>query len=280
MGDIYRQGFRPFRGSFLPIGSRFLVIMQAEFLRLWKGRWNRRLILLGVLPLAITASVLVGKGVVEREVGELPIELDLLGKMLEVELALTILLAAVAGSGVLADDRQSGAFALYLSRPLTPARYLLGKGLGLASLLSLTYLAPALALMLVTPLVALPRSLGGWALDLAGAAAGAALLVVVVTVLIMALSALGRRSRYVGIAWFAIYFLSELSGKGLAEVTDQEGWRLMGLQELAARSLRWFLAPADSSPLPVLVLLLLGLAGSISLYWTVVRHHSRFLVVS
>ena len=101
---VYRGGYRQFDGRLLPISTRFSVIHSTEFLRLWRSKWNRRLVMAAAVPLIVVVAVLVGKGMVESQVGTLPVQLNLLDKLLRVEMLLLAILGAAAGSGILADD--------------------------------------------------------------------------------------------------------------------------------------------------------------------------------
>jgi len=67
-----------------------------------------------------------------------------------------LMLAALAGPGLIAPDLANNALPLYLSRPLSRPEYVLAKLLVLTGLLSLVSLAPALLLFL------LQTGMGGW----------------------------------------------------------------------------------------------------------------------
>src|SRR3989441_11717911 len=63
------------------------------------------------------------------------------------------LMAAVIGAGLIADDMQSMAFTLYLSRPITQADYLLAKAAILAPLVAMVTILPLLLTALVAALL-------------------------------------------------------------------------------------------------------------------------------
>ncbi len=62
-----------------------------------------------------------------------------------------MLMAAAIGAGLIADDRESMALTLYLSRPITHADYLVAKTAILAPLVSMVTIVP----LVLTPLLAL-----------------------------------------------------------------------------------------------------------------------------
>jgi ABC-type transport system involved in multi-copper enzyme maturation permease subunit len=259
---VYRGGYRHYSGEFLPISTRFRVIVAAEFGRLWRGTWNRRIMLLAVLPLVVTVAVMVGKGMVEAKVGNLPFELDLLGRLLQVEMLFTALLAAAAGSGILADDRAGNALVLYLSRPLTPARYLLGKGLALAGALSVTYLVPAWLFVISAAVASTRIGLGDSLRDLLLVTLAAGFNVVAVTAVMLLLSAVGRRARVVGLAWFGAFFFSQMVAKGAHAATGAEWTQYLSMPDLFQGSLEFLLA-AGGAPATPFVVLLFGTAACI-----------------
>jgi len=115
------------------------------------------------------------------------------------------LMASVVGSALIADDLQSMALTLYLSRPITQADYLIGKAAILAPLITMIAVLP----LVLTPIVAAFLGLFSWtlALQAAGLAVGIGLLLTAfyasVTLL---LSSLTRRKSYAAAGVFAITF--------------------------------------------------------------------------
>lgn len=115
------------------------------------------------------------------------------------------LMAAVVGAGLIADDLDSMALTLYLSRPLTAADYLTAKAAILASLTALITTLP----LVLTPILGAALGLFPW--DVAAEAVGlsillGALLTAFFTALSLFLSSLTRRRSYAAAALFAIVF--------------------------------------------------------------------------
>jgi len=115
------------------------------------------------------------------------------------------LMASVIGSGLIADDRDSMALTLYLSRPITGADYLIAKA---------SVLTPLVALVSVLPLVLVPFVaflLGLFPAEVAlpamgvGFAAGALLTAFYVS-LSLSLSSMTRRKSYAAAGVFAVTF--------------------------------------------------------------------------
>ena len=115
------------------------------------------------------------------------------------------LLAAVVGAGLIADDLDTMALTLYLSRPVSPGDYLTAQAVILASLTALMTMLP---LVLTPLLVALLRPYL-WEVSLEAAAIGilfGILLTVFFTSVSLFLSSLTRRRAYAAAALFAIIF--------------------------------------------------------------------------
>ncbi len=130
------------------------------------------------------------------------------------------LMAAVVGSGLIADDRSSMALTLYLSRPITHADYLLAKASILGPLVSMISVLP----LVITPIVAALLGLFGWTVALQAIGAGLAvglLLAGFYTAVALFLSSLTSRRGYAAAGVFAITFgiglPAELLAGGLNE---------------------------------------------------------------
>lgn len=115
------------------------------------------------------------------------------------------LLAATVGGGLIADDVESMALTLYLSRPVSPADYLLAKATILATLTSLVVVVP----LLLTPILAALLGVFPWPVALEAMGISillGALFTAFVTSLSLFLSSLTRRRAYAAAALFAILF--------------------------------------------------------------------------
>src|SRR6266508_4243983 len=114
-----------------------------------------------------------------------------------------MLMAAAIGAGLIADDRESMALTLYLSRPITHADYLVAKAAILAPLLSMVAIVP----LVLTPVLALLLGLFPWDVALAAMGVGIVvglLLTAFYTATALFLSSLTRRKGYAAAGVFAI----------------------------------------------------------------------------
>jgi len=115
------------------------------------------------------------------------------------------LMASVVGSALIADDLNSMALTLYLSRPITHADYLIAKAATLAPLISMIAVLP----LVLTPFVAALLGLFSWTIALE--AMGLAVLLgflftAFYTSVTLLLSSLTRRKSYAAAGIFAITF--------------------------------------------------------------------------
>lgn len=115
------------------------------------------------------------------------------------------LIASIVGSALIADDLNSMAFTLYLSRPITHADYLIAKAAILAPLIAMIAVLP----LVLTPLVAAFLGYFAWtiALEAMGLSVFIGLLYTAFyTSVTLLLSSLTRRKSYAAAGVFAITF--------------------------------------------------------------------------
>src|SRR5438034_7837251 len=126
------------------------------------------------------------------------------------------LMAAVIGAGLIADDMQSMAFTLYLSRPITQTDYLLAKAAILAPLVSMVTIVP----LLLTALVATLLRLVSWTIAVEAMGISlviGGLLTLFYTAITLFLSSLTRRKGIAAAGVFAVNFGLTLPAAILAE---------------------------------------------------------------
>jgi len=115
------------------------------------------------------------------------------------------LMAAVIGAGLIADDMQSMAFTLYMSRPITQTDYLLAKAAILAPLVAMVTILP----LLLTALVAALLSRVSWAIAVEAMGISlviGGLLTLFYTAVTLFLSSLTRRKGIAAAGVFAVNF--------------------------------------------------------------------------
>jgi len=126
------------------------------------------------------------------------------------------LMAAVIGAGLIADDMQSMAFTLYMSRPITQTDYLIAKAAILAPLVAMVTIVP----LLLTALVAALLGRVSWtvAVEAMGISLGiGGLLTAFYTAVTLFLSSLTRRKGIAAAGVFAVNFGLTVPAGVLAE---------------------------------------------------------------
>jgi ABC-type transport system involved in multi-copper enzyme maturation permease subunit len=114
-----------------------------------------------------------------------------------------MLMASAIGSGLIADDRDSMALTLYLSRPITQVDYLIAKAAVLAPLLMMVTIVP----LVLTPLLALLLGLFPWDVALPAMGVGVAVGLLFTSFYVattLFLSSLTRKKGYAAAGVFAI----------------------------------------------------------------------------
>jgi ABC-2 type transport system permease protein len=130
---------------------------------------------------------------------------------LEIELPISMILVLLVGPGLISQDLRFNALPLYFSRPLRRGDYFMGKLGVIAWFLGMVVIVPSLiayALGLLFSLdVTIVRDTFG--LLLACLAYGAVVVLSAGT-LMLALSSLSRSSRYTGLFWVGLWFVSNV----------------------------------------------------------------------
>lgn len=134
-----------------------------------------------------------------------------------------LLMTALVGAGIVADDLKSKAITLYLSRPITILDYIIGKGAVVVTLLALLAILPGLLTAVLALLLgyASPTVAGEAALAFLGVGL---LLTVFFAGLALLLSSLTSRKAFAGVGIFAILLLDEFFAQVLASATNDLSW--------------------------------------------------------
>jgi hypothetical protein len=180
------------------------------------------------------------------------------------QMPIAFVLTTFAASGLVANDRRTGALVVYLSRPLTRRDYVVGK-LAVPLLLTLFVTAvPALLLYLVglalVPSLLLTRA-HAW---LAPSVGVQGLLVsMTISLVALAVSALSKSARAAGLAFFGLLMMLDVVQGVLQEIYDKPYFALLSPQanlRLLGEAMLGGPAPALPWYLPALVLAATGAA--------------------
>ena len=165
-----------------------------------------------------------------------------------------VLVSLATGASAIASDFASGAFTIYLSKPISRLDYVLGKAMPVAGAVSAVTLAPALALLLLQLSLApdfallskapwLPLAVTAYSLFLA----------LYFTLSVLAVSSLCRSGRVAGAGFAALVFGSEIVAR-TATSRVFGAPRFLSLNGSAIDAGRWFFG--DSAAVAPLVFMI------------------------
>ena len=172
--------------------------------------------------------------------------------------------AVYAGSGSIANDRRANALQLYLSRPLTRAEYVFGKLLILMLFLLLVSWVPAMLLLVVQVLFAGNLTFIFENLFLLPAITVLSFIqALAISSVVLALSSLSPNSRFVGILYAALVFLTQAAYNTLWLTTRDSTWSWISFSaDLAQIGDAIFrIPPRYATPLPISFLVVAAVIG-------------------
>lgn len=281
---ILDVGYRSWEGARSPRWSRALIVATTGIHLVWKGAWLKRVLLFMAAP-ALIAAIVVGafeqaleragaQDAVRQMLMAPPIRAMATRAGLDVDQATSdpesarhfawsfvlfnlfrypqaigmILVIGLVAPRLISYDLRSRGYLLYLSRPLTPWEYVLGKAGIVFFLLFIMTAVPALLIYLVglflsTDVWAFTQT---WDLPLRILVASL-ILMLPTTAIALALSSLTQESRYAGFAWFAYWVIGAVSFQVLR--SSEQAYARSGPPDLDAleRYTHWMLlSPYDT----------------------------------
>jgi ABC-type transport system involved in multi-copper enzyme maturation permease subunit len=227
---IFDQGYQHWQGPLSGHAWRWLAITRHGVRVQMKSRILRLLVLLAWLPaLGLVAAVALwglaerqSEGVVNLLRNMLPADMLLEPQayratvwtllysfFFKAQMFFLMLLAVVAGPGLISRDLRFNALPLYFARPLTRFDYFLGKLGVIGALVASVAVVPAVFAYVVGLIFFFELTVvkDTYPVLLASVAFGLVLTLSIGT-LMLALSSLSRRSLYVGIAWAGLWIIS------------------------------------------------------------------------
>jgi hypothetical protein len=253
---IFDQGYQHWKGPLAGHAWRWLAIARHGVRVQLKNRILVLLLLVAWLP-ALTLVVAVAVwGLVEQKSGSvlslaaalLPADMMVDPKayrsvawtlaysfFFKTEMFFIMLLVVLAGPSLISRDLRFNALPLYFARPLTRLDYFVGKLGVIAALVAAVAIGPAVFAYVVGVCFSFDLSVikDTYPLLLASVAYG---LVITLSAgsLMLALSSLSRRSLYIGIAWFGLWWISAAVGGILTEIHRESARREAAERELTA----------------------------------------------
>ena len=241
---IDRDGYRSYDGPLLPVRTRLWVVALAELWICWKDRWFRRLLWFSFAPLLVFGGIVIVQANLERMTGEW----QLWRTHWHLQAFAAMVISYLAGRHGIAADGRSGALWLYLSRPLRPAGYLLGKWLAIFLPAMAVLWIPQQLLATFRLAVGHGYPAGRWALDSLALMASTAAATSVLSVVMLGMASLFANPRAVGLGWVVLVIGLPSLAQGLAQGLSNDAWLLVSFfqasEELAATLLGTGTLPA------------------------------------
>jgi len=150
---VYKRGYQRYQGPLTTHWQRMLVLPRFAWQRLFQQRLVRILLIASLIwPLLCAGFVYLSNrlDLLHGFPGDLGRMLEINGQFfltfMKVQAVFSVLLAALAGPGLIAPDLANNALPLYFSRPLTRADYVAARMFTLVGLLSLVTWIPGVLL--------------------------------------------------------------------------------------------------------------------------------------
>lgn len=204
--QIYEQHYRRLDASIPLRNNRWIPIAREGLKALFALRAYLGLIAIAWLPVFVRLVQVYFTTRFPEARRIVPVDDKLFCDFLGQQIPWMLLMSALAGAGLIANDMRTGGLLLYLSRPLTLSDYIFGKVAILLVSLSMVTLIPGLVLFFGARSLA-PEVLGGashlWLVP--KIVAFALVLLLPTTGLVLAMSALARNARFAGLGFFFVF---------------------------------------------------------------------------
>lgn len=244
---IFDQGYQHWNGHLSGHLWRWLAVTREGVRTQWKKRFTRWAVMSAFGPALLLSALLIVWGLLEQQSSLLdtirPLLRGLPPEIVEgpkqyrtsfwtmayqyffsIQTFFAMILVLIVGPDLISQDLRFNAIPLYFARPLRRVDYFLGKLGVIAFYLALVTVGPALAAFALGLAFSFELSVfRDTARLMAGVIAYGLLIVVSAGTLMLALSSLSRRSRFVGAAWVGVWVVSYITSQSLMD-TVQRDW--------------------------------------------------------
>lgn len=243
---IFDQGYQHWNGRLSGHAWRWLAVTREGVRAQWKKRATRSAVLVAFGPALILSALLIVWGLLEQQSSLLdtirPLLRGLPTEIVEgpklyrasfwtmayhyffaVQTFFAMILVLIVGPDLISQDLRFNAMPLYFARPMRRIDYFLGKLGVIGFYLALVAIGPALAAFLLGLAFSFELSVFRDTARLMGGVIAYGLLIVVSAgTLMLALSSLSRRSRFVGAAWVGVWVVGNIAAQSLQETVKQD----------------------------------------------------------
>jgi len=240
---VYKRSYRGYAGPVTSEWSRFAIIPRYAYRGLFRSKiMTAFFVICFIPPLVFLFLIYLANNIgsfakmfgVTGATSPFAIDGEFFATYLGIQAALSFILTAFVGPGLISGDLANRALPLYLSRPFTRAEYVIGKMSVLLILLSLITWVPG------TILFGVQAVMGGWGwlsrnLWIAWAVfAGSWIWILVISLLALALSAWVKWRIAAGALLLAVFFVVAGFGEAINAVLEVHWGRLINLTILFA----------------------------------------------
>jgi ABC-type transport system involved in multi-copper enzyme maturation permease subunit len=258
---IHDQSYRRYSGVRAALGRSWTVIAWAGIRSMIRKRAFMGLMLFAWLPFIVRAVQIYVSANFPQAAVFAPTA-ETFREFLEQQDFFVFVVTIYVGAGLIANDRRANALQIYLSKPMMRSEYIAGKAAILFVFLALVTLAPALLLLLLQVMFAGNFTFLSTNLFLFPAIIVASLLqVLLATFTMLALSALSKSSRYVGILYAgALFFTAAIYGAMVAITGSTKlSYLSLGANLSQVVDVIFRLEPRYATPWQVSLIVILGL---------------------
>ncbi len=252
---VYKRGYQRYQGPRTSRWARLLVCPRFAWRRMLGRRLMATMLVASLFwPLLCAGYIYLANhlDLLQNAAGVLPalkVDAKFFLVFMDVQAVFAVILAALAGPGLVAPDLSHNALPLYFSRPLSRADYVLGRLLVIAGLLSLvTWLPGTLLFAVQWGMNGWEWFTAGWRLGL-GLVAGFCAWILLVSLVALACSAYARWRIVAGALTLGFFFV--LGGAaGLLQSVFRADWSRMLNPALAMNQVWRALLGAELEPGP------------------------------
>jgi len=240
---VYKRSYRGYAGPVTSEWSRFAIIPRYAYRGLFRSKiMTAFFVICFIPPLVFLFLIYLANNIgsfakmfgVTGATSPFAIDGEFFATYLGIQAALSFILTAFVGPGLISGDLANRALPLYLSRPFTRAEYVIGKMSVLLMLLSLITWVPGLILFAVQGVLGGPAWLSrnlwiAWAVF-----AGSWIWILVISLLALALSAWVKWRIAAGALLLAVFFVAAAFGEAINAVLEVHWGKLINLTYLFA----------------------------------------------
>jgi len=240
---VYKRSYRGYAGSVTSEWSRFAIIPRYAYRGLFRSKiMTAFFVICFIPPLVFLFLIYLANNIgsfarvfgVTGATSPFAVDGEFFATYLGIQAALSFVLTAFVGPGLISGDLANRALPLYLSRPFTRAEYVIGKMSVLLMLLSLITWVPGLILFGAQGVMGGREWLShnvwvAWAVF-----AGSWIWILVISLLALALSAWVKWRIAAGALLLAVFFVAAGFGEAINAVLEVHWGRLINLMYLFA----------------------------------------------